>query len=227
MPAQTSTRPPRAAASFEQALAAAPMSEGLRALARRGERRQLRKGTQIITEGDFGDTLYIVISGALRAFGADVRGGEYTYGIYGPGEYVGEMGLDGGPRAADVACIEASVVVLVTRPTLEAHLREQPAFAFELLAKVIGRARRATRSLKQLALMDVYGRLKLLLEEAAAPADDGTRTLDPAPSHLEISQQLGCSRAMVSRLMKDLERGEYVRVGRRRVVLKKALPAEW
>lgn len=228
MPAKTPARTPRAASSFEQALAAAPMSEGLRALARRGEPRLLRKGAQIITEGDFGDTLYVVVSGRLRAFSANARGDEVTYGTYGPGEYVGEMGLDGGPRAAHVASIEPSTVAVVTRHTLEAYLREHPAFAFELLARVIRRARRATLGLKQLALMDVYGRLKLLLEEAARPAAaDGTRALDPAPSHLEMAQQLGCSREMVSRVMKDLERGEYVSVGRRRVVIRKALPAEW
>jgi len=50
---------------------------------------------------------------------------------------------------------------------------------------------------------------------------------DPAPSHLEISQALGCSREMVSRVMKDLERGGYVECGRRRVVLRRPLPAKW
>jgi len=60
------------------------------------------------------------------------------------------------------------------------------------------------------------------------PADaQGRKAVDPAPSHLEMSQQLGCSREMVSRVMKDLERGEYVEVGRRRVVLLRELPAKW
>ena len=80
----------------------APMSESLRALARRGTLQRLRKGVQIITEGDRGDTLYIVLSGRLRAYtvGADDR--ELTYAEYGAGEFVGEMGLDGGPRSAHV-----------------------------------------------------------------------------------------------------------------------------
>jgi CRP/FNR family cyclic AMP-dependent transcriptional regulator len=71
----------------------------------------------------------------------------------------------------------------------------------------------------------VYGRLKLLLEEAA-PAEGG-RALDAAPSHLEMARRLGCSREMVSRVLKDLERGGYVEVGRRRLVLLKPLPAKW
>jgi CRP/FNR family cyclic AMP-dependent transcriptional regulator len=204
-----------------------PMSDSLRALARRGELRRLRKGAQIIGEGEVGDTLFIVLAGRLRAYSVAADGRELTYAYYGPGEYVGEMSLDGGPRSANVEVVEPGLAAWVTRRTLELHLDEDPRFAFELLAKVIRRARAATLGLKQHALNDVYGRLKALLEELAAVQPDGRALIDPAPSHLEMSQQLGCSREMVSRVMKDLERGDLVEVGRRRVLIKKRLPAKW
>lgn len=207
--------------------ATAPMSPSLRVLAGRGEQRRLRKGVQLITEGDRGDTLYIVLSGRLRAYGAGSDAREVTYAEYGPGEYVGEMGLDGGLRSANVETLQPSVCALVTRPTLEQHLADHPAFAFELLSKVIWRARIATQGLKQIALNDVYGRLKARLDALALQQADGTRLIDPAPSHLELSQQLGCSREMISRVMKDLEKGGYVEVGRRRVLLCRALPGKW
>ena len=205
----------------------APMSESLHALARRGTLQRLRKGVQIITEGDRGDTLYIVLSGRLRAYtvGADDR--ELTYAEYGAGEFVGEMGLDGGPRSAHVETLQPTLCALVTRETLQRHLDDDPRFAFELLAKVIRLARLSTLGMRQIALNDVYGRLKNLLEHIAAPHPDGSRVADPAPSHLEMSQQLGCSREMVSRVMKDLALGGYVEVGRRRVVIRKVLPAKW
>ncbi len=205
-----------------------PISDSLRALARRGERRHARRGVQLIVEGDVGDTIYIVLQGRLRAYSVGMDGREITYATYGPGEYAGEMGLDGGPRSAHVEALENSLCAVIARPVLQAHLNEDPGFAFELLAKVIRRARAATVGLKQIALNDVYGRLKALLESLAVPADaQGRRCVDPAPSHLEMSQQLGCSREMISRVMKDLERGEYVEVGRRRVVLLRELPAKW
>lgn len=203
------------------------MSDSLRTLARRGSLSRLRKGVQIITEGDRGDTLYIVLSGALRAYSVGPEGREVTYSHYGPGEYVGEMGLDGGLRSANVETLQASLCALVTRPTLEQHLAEDPAFAFELLSKVIWRARAATNGLKQIALNDVYGRLKALLDGLAQPQPDGTRLIEPALSHLEMSQRLGCSREMISRVMKDLERGGYVQLARRRVLLQRLLPAKW
>ena len=220
---------PKTAARTEAVdpLDAAPLSDSLRALARRGVVQRLKRGVQIITEGDRGDTLFIVLSGQLRSFSTGDTEREVTYGVYGPGEYVGEMGLDGGLRSANVQTEQPSVCVLITRTTLQRHLAEEPAFAFELLAKVIRLARSATLGLRQVALNDVYGGLKALLDGLALPTTDGARLVDPAPSHLELSRQLGCSREMVSRVMKDLERGGYVEVGRRRVLLCRNLPAKW
>ncbi len=216
-----------ARAAAADPIEAAPLSESLRALARRGELRRLRRGVQLITEGDSGDTLFILLQGRVRAYSSGSDGRQITYGTYGPGEYIGEMGLDGGLRSAHVEALEPTLCAVIARATLQAHLRDDPSFAFELLAKVIRRARSATLGLKQIALNDVYGRLKALLETIAEPAADGVRLAAPAPSHLEMSQRLGCSREMVSRIMKDLERGGYVEVGRRRVLLKRELPAKW
>ena len=201
------------------------MSDSLRALARRGVTSRLRKGTQIITEGDRGDSLTIVLSGRLRAFSVGDDGNEITYALYGPGEYVGEMGLDGGLRSANVETLEASLCVLVSRATLQQHLAADPAFAFELLARVIRSARAATRGMRHIALNDVYGRLKLWLEsQLVGPLPC---VLEPAPSHKEIGQLLGCTSAMVTIVLGDMRRGAYVEVGRRRIVVLRPLPLKW
>lgn len=205
-----------------------PMSEALATLAQRGEVRRYRKGTLLIQEGDVGDTLYIVLHGRLRVFSAGERDREITYGVYGPGDYLGEMSLDGGPRSASVITLEASRCAVVTRRTLQDFIAERPDFAFELLAKLIRRARAATLSAKQLALNDVYGRLKALLESLAGPPrPDGSRPLTERLTHQETAHRLGCSREMVSRLMKDLERGGYLRGEGPAVWLLRGLPARW
>ena len=207
--------------------APALMSEALLALIERGETRRYRKGTLLIQEGDFGDTIFIILGGRLRAFSAGDNDREITYGVYGPGEYMGEMSLDGGPRSASVITLEATTCAVVGKRTLERFLAERPEFAFELLAKVIRRARVATLNARQLALNDVYGRLKALLGALAAPTADGTPPVGERLTHQEMANRLGCSREMVSRLMKDLERGGYVEVQAYQFVLKKALPQRW
>lgn len=205
-----------------------PMSDSLRALARRGEQRRYRKGTLLISEGDRGDTLFVILAGRLRAFSSSPDGArEVTYGVYLPGEYIGEMGLDGGPRSANVITLEASTLAMLTRPTLERHLQEDPRFAFELMAKIIWRARAATMGLRQIALNDVYGRLKALLEELAEPQTDGSRVVPGRLTHLEIAQRLGCTREMVSRVMKSLQVGDYVRADAGQLRLLRPLPEKW
>lgn len=205
------------------------MSALLRELAARGTQQiYRRKGIRIINEGDAGDTLFIILDGRLRVFASNTEGREITLGVYGPGDYLGEMSLDGGPRSASVETMQACTCAIVTRHTLTAFIAEHPAFAFELLGKVIRRARAATLSAKQLALNDVYGRLKLLLESLAdAPAADGARALRERLTHQEMANRVGCSREMVSRLMKDLEVGAYVSAKTQPLQLLRELPARW
>lgn len=206
----------------------APLTDSVRALARRGELCRFGKGSVLIQEGAVGDTLYIVLEGRLRVFGSTMSSErEITYGTYGPGEYIGEMGLDGGPRSASVMALETTVCAMITRRTLEQHLRENSDFAFELLAKVIRRARAATLNARQLALNDVYGRLRGLLAELSTPHADGSRRVTERLTHLEMAHRLGCSREMVSRLMKDLERGGYVQTQDARIHVLKPLPQRW
>jgi CRP/FNR family cyclic AMP-dependent transcriptional regulator len=206
----------------------APMSDSLRELARRGVVRAYRKGTLLIEEGDRGDTIFIILAGRLRAFSRHpTNEREITYGVYGAGEYVGELGLDGGLRTASVEAVEPCSCVRIERPSLEAHIAEHPAFAFEVLAKVIRRARAATLGLQQIALNDVYGRLKALLEASAQADANGQRVVVDPMTHREIAQRLGCGREMVSRVMKDLERGGYVQPASAGLVLVRALPARW
>lgn len=205
----------------------ATMSDALRALTARGEVRRYRKGTLLIQEGDHGDTLFIILSGRLRAFSAGDNDREITYGVYGPGEYLGEISLDGGPRSASVITLEATQCAVVSRRTLERFIAERPEFAFELLSKVIRRARAATLNARQLALNDVYGRLRLLLAELSQPLDDGSRRVGERLTHQEMAHRLGCSREMVSRLMKDLERGGYITLQDARIHMLKPLPQRW
>lgn len=203
------------------------LPDALRRLAQRGEVRHYRKGTLLIQEGDQGDTLFIILAGRLRAYGSGDKNRELTYGTYGPGEYLGEMSLDGGPRSANVLALEATACAVVTRHTLRHHIAAEPEFAFELLAKVIRRARAATLSAKQMALNDVYGRLVLLLNVLGVPQADGTRQIGERLTHQEIANRLGCSREMVSRLLKDLEDGQYLRGIGSSYQLLRALPARW
>ncbi len=187
--------------------------ERLARLAALGTERRFRRNTVLIQEGDVGTTLYVVRSGRLRAFSSDARSGrEITFGVYGPGEFVGEMSLDGQPRSASVVTLDAAVCSVIARPTLLQFIAAEPEFSIDLLVRVIGRARRATRDARNLALSDVYGRLTALLVEQSQP--EGSQA--PWPRHVagltqkEMAQRIGTSREMVGRLLSGLRSGGYL-----------------
>ncbi|CAN5883060.1 Crp/Fnr family transcriptional regulator [soil metagenome] len=205
----------------------ASLPDSLRPLAARGQIRRLAKGYRLIEEGEFGDTIFIILSGRLKVYSTDDRDREVIFGFHGPGAYLGEMSLDGGPRSASVIAMEASKCVVITRQTLRDHIASHPEFAFELLSRVIHRARLATRGLRSMALLDVYGRMVQLLTELSVPHGNDTRVIDDRPTHAELASRIGSSREMVSRLLKDLETGGYVRVDGRRLVILRMLPHRW
>lgn len=197
-------------------------------LALRGVAHPYKKGSTLIEEGTRGDTLYIVLAGRLRVYSTNLQQDkEITYGTYGPGEYVGELSLDGGQRAASVMALESTVCVVVTRNSIEEHLTEHPEFAFELLSKVIALARRATLSTRQMALNDVYGRIKLLLESLAQPAGAGGWSATERITYGEIAARVGCHPSMVSKVMKDLEAGRHIDTAGSTLRLRLPLPARW
>lgn len=198
----------------------------LRELAARGRVQSFRKDVVIIQEGDHGDTLYILLAGRVKVFATGDNDREVVIDTHGPGEYVGEMSLDGGPRSASVITLAPTVCSIVTRVTLKDHISKHPEFAFELLGRVIRRARRATANVKNLALLDVYGRVAKLFTTLAVERG-GVRIIPEKLTHQEIAARVGSSREMVSRLMKDLERGGYIETNAKLVTLKKPLPPAW
>lgn len=210
----------------ETLLAALPTS--LARLARRGVVHPYRKGSTLINEGERGDTLYIILSGRLRAYSTNLQQDrEITYGTYGAGEYVGELGLDGGLRTASVTTLEPSICAIVTRTTLQLHLQENPEFGLELLAKVIARARAATLTARQMVLNDVYGRIKLLLESrATGVATGGWCDAEPIKQG-DIAARVGCHPSMVSKVLKELEAGGHIDTRGAALRLKLPLPARW
>lgn len=200
----------------------------LRALAAKGRLVQFRKQELIIREGSSGDELFFLLKGRVRAFSMDANQREISFAIDHAGEYFGEMALDGGPRSASVVALEPTLCSAVPGPVVWKHIEQDPVFARALIERLIARARWTTDRARELALFDVYGRLRLLLEQIAAPPDArGERPVAEHLTHQAIAGRLGSSREMVSRLMKDLEKGGYIRTGRASVTLLKPLPERW
>jgi CRP/FNR family cyclic AMP-dependent transcriptional regulator len=203
------------------------LSPTIRALAVRGSIRSYRKNTVIINEGEIGDSTFVLLEGRVKVYSTDEDGREITYHVVEAGDYFAEMWLDGGPRSASVMTLEPCLCAIVGRAEVREHFARHPEFALELIAHVIRYARLATQRARELALKDVYGRVVSTLEGRHGPASpDAPITLAPI-THQAIASLVGASREMVSRLLKDLERGGYVALGVKQITLKRKLPARW
>src|SRR6185436_1045615 len=175
----------------------------VRELASLGRVRTYPKNTVFITEGDQSDSVFVVISGKVKVFVADTEGHEMILDTHGPGEYVGEMALDGNPRSASCMTLEPTTFSVVARDPIREAIRQNPDFALEMISKIIDRARLATNSVKHLALLDVYGRVARLLLNMSVEKD-GKHQIPEKITQQEIAERVGASRDMVSRIFRDL-----------------------
>jgi CRP/FNR family transcriptional regulator, cyclic AMP receptor protein len=206
----------------------ATLPEAITQLLPHASERSFRKKSIILSEGDSGDTLLVLLEGSVRVFGEDGRGKEVTYGQIDAPSYFGEMGLDGGPRSASIEALTACRCAVLTRERVRQQLASDPQLAWELLTRIISRARAATDTVRSLALKDAYGRLRDVLDQLASPPDaQGQRPVQSGTTHAALAQRIGTSREMVSKLIRDLELGGYVQSQGRQLVLLKKLPASW
>ena len=198
----------------------------VRELATRGQIRSFPKNTVFINEGDRGDSLFIIVSGRVKVYVSDNQGREMILDIHGPGQYVGEMALDGRPRSASVMTLEATACAMVTREMLKEAIIADPDLAMSLIEELIDRARIATDTIKNLALMDVYGRVARLLLSLARERD-GKLVVPERMTQQDIADRVGASRDMISRIFKDLTTGGYVTVVDRQITLNRRPPPRW
>jgi len=180
----------------------------------------------IINEGEHGDSLFIIMTGKVKVYSSNDAGREFVIDFHGPGEYVGEMSLDGEPRSASVMCVEPTTCAVVNRAHFREFLLAHPDFALHLIERLIRRVRVTTGNLKSLALSDVYGRLVRLLH-ALARDTDGKLVVRERLTQQEIADRIGASRDMIGKLMKDLVAGGYLSVEDRIITIVKKLPTGW
>jgi CRP/FNR family transcriptional regulator, cyclic AMP receptor protein len=201
----------------------------LQEIASRGGVRHYPGNTVLVTEDDRADTLFIILSGHVKAYGAHADGREVIYSTLGAGEYFGELTLDGDARSASVMTLAPTTCAVVPGAELRDFMAQHPDFALHLVKHLIGRLRESTAMVKSLALDDVYGRIARLLNKLARSdgQDPGVRVLPEKLTQQDIAERVGSSREMVSRVFKPLLEGGYVEMRQGRVALLKKLPARW
>ena len=114
---------------------------------------RLPAGTTLCHEGDFGDTMYLVLEGSLQISKRVTDGAERVLAALGVGQYVGELSLlTGAPRNATVRAVEDTAVVEIDQTAFMQLLREQPQVGLDIMLQMAHRLRATTEELILTAL---------------------------------------------------------------------------
>lgn len=189
--------------------------------------RSYPKKAVLISEGDDGNSVFLVLSGRLKIYTSDESGKELVLAFCGPGDIVGEMALDGSRRCATVMTTEPTRCGVIALSRFRQRIHSDPDLAMRLITRLIRRSRTATKAAKDLALASVYSRVVNLLNDLAVPGASGVRVIEEKLSQQDIAHRVGSSRDMVNKVFKELILGGYITVNNREIVLLKTPPAHW
>ena len=185
------------------------------------------RGALVITEGDPADALYVVISGRVKVFLGSDDGKEVVLTILVPGECFGEIALlDEEPRSASVAAMEKTKLLVIRRDPFLELLQGNPILTRSMIRSLAHLVRRLTDSVQSLALKDVYRRIVEILERRAV-SEGELRVINERLTHQLLADMVGASREMVSRIMSDLVKGEYLTVSTGQIRINRRLPSGW
>jgi len=187
-----------------------------------------RKNAVLMTEGDVGESMYIISSGTVKVFVSDDEGRELVLYQQGLGAVIGDIALlDDAPRSASVSTLEACTALMISKQTFLQCLHDSPDMAINIIRSLTQRLRDATEGSRSLALDNVYRRLADKLQELGDGDTPETMVLAKKYSYQELGNMIGASREMVGKVMAELVKGEYIEVLNGVIHLRRKLPKNW
>jgi len=194
-------------------------SEEMQALLGRARLLEVRKRAAIVTEGEESDTLYVVLEGSVRVFTSNENGKELTLRMLGAGDYFGELAvIDGQSRSASVVAETDCRCLVLRRPQVMEVISHSSQLALNLINMLTRRVRDLTRKLEIFGTVNAQGRVAHCLLDLGEANGDGLQ-IKAGLTHKQIGEMTGCSREMVSRIMKEFENAGYIIVRDRAIHL--------
>ncbi len=183
-------------------------------IARQLRHRRFRRGETIFHQGDPGDALHLVSSGAVKIVLPSTEGEEAIIATLRSSDFFGELALlDGAPRSATAVALEATETWTLSRELFHDLLDRDPRLRDSLLAGLARELRRLTGQVEELHFLDLAGRLAMRLARLAREADPAAVEvrLDWPYTQSDLASMIGGTRQSVNRLLSGLvERGLVV-----------------
>ncbi|MBI65018.1 MAG: Crp/Fnr family transcriptional regulator [Candidatus Marinimicrobia bacterium] len=167
------------------------------------------KGSMVILEEEFGDTVFIIKKGTVKITRVNDEGKEVILSLMGEYEVFGEMSvLDGEARSANVLAQEDCELLSIRSEDFLGLLKENFKISYELLAQLAKRLRKSDMRIEALSLSDAEHRIGvsiLSLAEEMGVIRKGKVTIENLPFQQDIANMSGTSRETVSRILRLFE----------------------
>jgi small-conductance mechanosensitive channel/CRP-like cAMP-binding protein len=125
----------------------------LKLMAEHIQQQFVKVGEEVVTRGDRGDSLFLLVEGLLAVFAPTEEGSDVLVGRLTPGQFFGEMSLlTGEPRSASIRTETDCVLYEITKESLTRVLERRPELAEEITHIVAERKIRTAKSLKDQSL---------------------------------------------------------------------------
>lgn len=195
----------------------------LRTIARSMRLRRFRRGEVIFHQGDVGDSLQIVIHGAVKIVLPSAAGEEAIIATLRTGDFFGELALlDGAPRSATATAVEATETLALPREGFLTLIDEDPMLTHGLLAGIATELRRLTGHVEELHFLDLAGRLATRLARLGRDRDPratGSVELDWPYTQSDLASMIGATRQSVNKLLSGLVEDGLLRIERETLVI--------
>ena len=181
--------------------------------------RRYRKGETIFHQGDAGDALFVIESGAVKIVLPSAGGEEEAIiATLGPGDFFGELALlDGADRSATAIAHGPTTAYRLGRADFERLMDTRPELRVALLAALVAELRRLTQHVDELHFLNLPGRLARRIVGLAREADGSAAGEVRLPwpfSQSELAAMIGATRPTVNRLLAGFAAEGLLRVER-------------
>ena len=171
--------------------------------------RKYPKNSMVILEEEFGDIIFIILTGTIKITRVNDEGKEVILALLGSGEIFGEMAiLDGEARSANALAQEDCELLAIQKSEFLNLLRRNFKISFALMRELAKRLRKSDQQIEALSLSDAEHRIGvsvLNLAEDMGVIRKGQVTIDKLPFQQDIANMSGTSRETVSRVLKLFE----------------------
>ncbi len=177
----------------------------------------------IIARGQPSDDLLYIVSGSVTVLLEDEHGREIVLGYLNEGEFFGEIGLltDSPNRTAFVRARSPCQVAQIGYARLKGLPTLFPDVIFLIACQLASRLLKTNRRLRDLAFMDVSGRIARTLLDLCKEPDAMTHPdgMQIRVTRQELGRIVGCSREVVGRVLKSLAEQDLIYVKGKTIVV--------